>query len=169
MSTTRCVLPVALLTSMAPPEPTRTHTRVLTRWALTHDGCREAGWGPPCGKTVKLLAAVESTLTMLSPTSTTPEDGTPPTPTTFTDRVFPAPIAPPVACVSSTRVSGSRRNRTRAVGVTAAVFAAAPVPAVLVAVTKNVYVVSLVSPLTTAERALPETLIGVTAGDAVMV
>src|SRR5690349_1843425 len=110
------------MTSTAPPNPTLTHTSVLTRCPWTHDSCGDAGCGPPCGKTVKLLAAVESTLTMLRATSTTPDDGTPPTPTTFTDRVFPAPIAPPVACVSRTRVSGSRRNRTRAVGVTAFVL-----------------------------------------------
>src|SRR5206468_4251918 len=76
---TRCVLPVALLTSTAPPEPTRTHTKVLTRWALTHDSCGEAGRGPPCGETVKLLAAVESTLATLRATSTTTEHRRPST------------------------------------------------------------------------------------------
>src|SRR5947209_18980867 len=124
--------------STAPPVPTRTHTSVLTRFPFVHDSCGEAGRGPPCGKTVKLLAAVESRLATLSATSTTPDDGTPPTPRTFTDRVLPGPIAPPVLCVSRTRVGGSAWNRTRAVGVTAAVCAAAPLPAELVAVTENV-------------------------------
>ena len=68
---------------------------------------------------MKLLAAVESTLATLRATSTTPEDGTPPTPSTFSVRVFPAPIAPPVECVSRTRAGGNAWNSTRAVGVTA--------------------------------------------------
>src|SRR3954465_14376294 len=152
---------------MAPPEPTRTHTMVLTRWALTQDSCGEAGRGPPCGKTVKLLAAVESTLTTLRATSTTPEDATPPTPTTLTARVCPAPPGPPVEWVSTTRAVGNEWKSTRAVGVTADVLAADPVPAELVAATENVYVVSFVSPLMTAEP--PATLTGVIAGDAVTV
>ena len=84
-------------------------------------------------------------------------------------RVFPAPIAPPVECVSRTRAGGNAWNSTRAVGVTADVFAAPPLPAELVAVTENVYVVSFVRPLITADRAPPPTLTGVIAGDAVIV
>src|SRR5947209_3889860 len=123
--------------STAPPVPTRTHTSVLTRFPFVHDSCGEAGRGPPCGKTVKLLAAVESRLATLSATSTTPDDGTPATPSTFTDRVWPAPIALPEDRVSSTRPGGNAWNSTRAVGVTADVFVTAPAPAEFVAATEN--------------------------------
>src|SRR3954452_16491937 len=103
---TSWLLPVAFVTSTVPPAPTRTQTRVLTRCPFAQESCGDAGRGPLCGKTVKLLAAVESTLTTLSATSTTPDDGTPPTPSTFTERVSPAASAPPEECVSSTRAGG---------------------------------------------------------------